>query len=70
MHKQRGKCTCGVVCKGSFMKHDQGGVEQSVHFYQVSLVFIGKLDFHTDLIKAGAVIPEIVCEERSLELYC
>lgn len=52
------------------MKHDQGRVEQSVHFYQVSLVFIGKLDFHTDLIKAGAVIPEIVCKERSLELYC
>ena len=37
------------------MKHEQGGVEQLVHFYQVRVVFIGKLDFHTDLDRVGAV---------------
>lgn len=41
----------GIVCKGSLLGHEQGGVEQSVNLYQVRLVFIGKLGFHADLIK-------------------
>ena len=42
---------CGIVCKGSLV--EQGGVEQLVSLYQVRLVFIGNLGFHTDLIKVG-----------------
>lgn len=33
------------------MRYEQGGVKQLINLYQVRLIFIGKLDFHTDLTK-------------------
>lgn len=42
---------CGIVCKGTLLRYEQGGVKQLINLYQVRLVFIGKLDFHTDLTK-------------------
>lgn len=33
------------------MRYEQGGVKQLINLYKVRLVFIGKLDFLTDLTK-------------------